>query len=644
MKPWIATGLMLGLSWLVQPSSCCAQADNVFGGAEPVAPGFGEPSSAPAISQSGAQASLPEDSHAVVRSLRNRPPQSAIEISRAILYMTRIERWDEVGRYLDQLAKLAIDEPMALQMERAAGLETWFQLARNADKLNEKQRAVATKVIDLSSGSSRNPATLQAAIQLLQAKDLIDRKRGVLAIQAAGESGLAAMLESVASSDTPPVPIMSETIATMGKEGEAALKAAIATSDQRSRERLMLLAARIPGSAYMSELTTALYTVSADSEAYRQIQKVLSPAGQALPEAAASQRYVLNQMQRQLHEFSISRREITSDSNSVWRWSPDGKRLITEYDDTPGVHLERAFQLAHLAIQLGRAAGSDSPLATAVILERNHRLSPIFEREPNALRNEFLPVAAFESIDYLGLVLEAAKKAELQAAELRSIQAIGWVLPKNPANASASIHRLSESVKLSPPPLRYASAISLGKRPDQDGGFEGRFAYEQTKLEMQRLESKPLALIVGGSVELRDGLSKHLSQLGVRAIGTSSARETLRVIQEPHPIEYVFIVDRVLEMSLSELVQRIRAFPRTSSLPLAIMADSIAAPQQAIMAVEDQPKIHYSSVTTNIDLTGALLRDMQRLSPIPPMDSVDRLAYRSLVEPVDSTVEPVEKR
>jgi CheY-like chemotaxis protein len=634
MKHLIASSLLLGLSWFGLTVSCCSQED-VFGGATPTAPGFGEPSTRPAALQSGAMTLLPEDSHAVVRSLRNRPPQTEIEISRAILYMTRIERWDEVARYLDQLGKLAIDESKALQMERAAGLETWFQLTHNSDKLNEKQRAVAAKVIDLSSGAARNPATLQAAIKLLHGKDLIERKRGVLAIQAAGESGLAAMLESVANADASPVPIMSEAIVTMGKEGEAALKAAIATSNSHSRERLLLLAARIPGAAYMSELMTSLYTVPSNSDVYQQISQVLSPTGQALPQAAASQRYVLNHLQAQLHEFTISRREITSVSNSVWRWSPDGKRLITEYDDTPGVHLENAYQLAQLAIQLGPMAGSDSPLATAVILERNYRLSPIFERDSNALRSEFFPVGAFDNIDYLGLVLEAAKKAELQAAELRTIQAIGLALPKNPANASVSIRRLSESVKLSSPPLRYASAISLGNRPDIKSGFEGRFAYEQTKREMQRLESKSLALLVGGSVELRDSLSKQLSQLGIRSIGTSSARETLRVIQEPQPFEYVFIVDRVVEMSLSELVQRIRAFPRTRSLPLAILTDAIVVPQQAILAEEGQPRIHYSAVTNNIDLTGALLNEMQRLSPIPRMDSVDRLLYRSLVEPDD---------
>ena len=632
MKQSIPLKLVFFVSWLWMPIECFAQADGIFGGTEPAPLGFGEPVAAVA-NPSGLTSSPLEDSHAVVRSLRRNPPQTEIEISRAILYMTRIERWDEVVRYLDQLAKRSIDESMAIKMERAAGLETWFKLSGDAGKLSEPQRAVATKIIDLSSAATRKPATLENAIKLLHSKELVDRKRGVLAIQASGETGLAAMLESVASSDAAPPSIMSETIITMRAEGEAALKAAIATSNSTARERLLLVAARVPGPAYMAELTTALYCITPQSDAYRQISKVLSPSGQALPEADASQRYALNQMQSQLHEFSVFRRETTTGANSVWRWSPDGKRLITELEDTASVHLERAYQLASLVIQLGPQAGGDTSLATAVVLERNHRLLPVLGLEQDAFRKEFQPIAASENLDYLGLVWEAAKKAGLQAAQLRAIQAMSLELPKNPKNASATVRRLSEAVKHSSPPLRYASVVALANRPDLDGGFEGKFAYDQTKQEMLRLESKPLALIVGGSVELRDSLSKHLSQLGVRSLGTASARETLRTIQETQPIEYVFLVDRVLEMSLSELVQRIRAFPRTSSLPLAILTDHVGSTQRAILADEGVQQIHYSSVTSNIDLTAALLKEIQRRSPIPPMDSIDRLLFRSHVEP-----------
>ena len=149
---------------------------------------------------------------------------------------------------------------------------------------------------------------------------------------------------------------------------------------------------------------------------------------------------------------------------------------------------------------------------------------------------------------------------------------------------------------------------------------------------MQNLEAKPLALLIGGSTELSDSLSSQLSLLGVRTLLAKSARETMRLIQEPQPIEYVFLVDRVLEMRLSEVIQRIRTHPRTRTLPLAVLTDQLGTTQRELLANEGVSRIHYWSVTTKLDLTAALLTEMRATSPIPKMESIDRITFRSILE------------
>jgi CheY-like chemotaxis protein len=178
------------------------------------------------------------------------------------------------------------------------------------------------------------------------------------------------------------------------------------------------------------------------------------------------------------------------------------------------------------------------------------------------------------------------------------------------------------------------AALALRQRPESESRFEGKLAYEQTIREMQSLEGKPLALVIGGSGDLRDNLSKHLSLLGVRTLGASSGRESLRLIQEPQPIEYVFLVDRVIDMSLSELVQRLRASPRTSWLPMAVMTDQIGPTQREILQDSRFQAIHYSTLTSNIDFTATLFSEMRQRSPLPRMDAIDRLSFRAIVEPV----------
>lgn len=627
------------------PQICFGQAENIFG-APGSDSGFGTPSSTTQTS-TGSSTKLPdEDRHVVVQSLRRNPPKTAEEISRAILYMTRIERWDEVGRYVDQLAKISIDETLALKMVRSGGLETWFKLSLQTNKLSETQRSTANKIIELSSGAIRNPTTLQSAIANLNSNELATRKRGVMAIQAAGESGLSALLESIVASDKPPVPIMSEAIITMGSEGESALKAAIGISNEKFREKLLWVATRIPGGTYMAELVSSIHSLSPESDTLHQIQKSLSPTGQALPELISSQRFVCDQMKSELNEFRIFRRDSTPSIHSVWRWSLDEKHLLTELDSTAGVHLERAFQLARLNVNLSTSASfqdtqskaqrlpSDLALATAIIFERHYRVSPSIDLEPIQLLHAFQPSNQIDNLDFLGQVWDVAKKEELLAAQLRIVQSIGVALKNNPANSAGVMSRLVEATKDSAPAIRYTAAVVLSQQPSATGNFEGRYALEQTTREILNLESKPQALLIGGSIELRDILSNQLSLLGVRTLSAKSARETLRLIQEPQPIEFIFIVDRVLEMHLSELVQRLRAHPRTRALPLAVLTDQLGTAQRTLLTNEGVSNIHYFSATTNLDLTSTLLNEMQRTSPLPKMDLIDRITWRSRFEPV----------
>ncbi|MDZ4850631.1 MAG: hypothetical protein SGI77_15200 [Pirellulaceae bacterium] len=632
--PFSLTLLSFLLSGLV-PMHAFGQPENIFGEPGAAAQPFGGISNATAVPSSVLTNKIVEESHVVVQSLQQRPPQNAIDISRAILYMVRIERWDEVGRYLNQLATLPLDATTASKMTRSVGLETWFKVGSNVEKVSEEQRALVHKILELSSGAVRSQTSVSNAISQLNSKELLDRKRGVLAIQGAGESGIAALLESVASSSKPAAPIVSELIITMGDEGKAALKASISTSDSIARERLLLIAARTPGNDYLAELMASVSVLPPTSPTYQVVAKVLAPSGQTLPSADAAQRLVLGRMEAQLKLYHSLRREATVKTYGVWRWSSDGKHLLSELDDAASIHLEEAYRLAYLAIQLAPHTSIDSPLATSIILERNYRIAPTIELDLPAFQRNFKPFEKSENLEYLGAVSDTSMKNGLLGSQLRSIQAIGNAIRKAPQNTATSMARLMAAVKNSPPAIRYSAASALTQLLDSDTKFEGRYTFEQTKQEMLELESKPLALVVGGASELRDALATQLSMLGIRTLESKSARETMRLIQKPNPIEYVFIVDKVLEMNLSELVQRLRTSPRTRLLPLAVLTDRISSDQRTHLEIEGFDDVHYFSVTHSRELTSALLDEMHETSPIPQMDSIDRITFRSIFEPLE---------
>ncbi len=612
------------------------QVEDVFG-APPAAAAPATVDQAAAVPPNdSSNASALREEHVVVQGLRQSPPETPFEIGRAILYMVRIGRMDEVGKYLDQLAKLNLDPATATKLERAAGWDTWLRLSTLPEGLTDAQRGVAKRVLDGASNAARDPAALERALGQLRSQALVDRKRGVLAIQSAGQSGLAALLQSVATTDELPTPIHSETIATLGPEGELALRAALQTSDAKAFERLIVLASRIPGSAYMAELATAFHRIPTQSEAHTFITRALSPAGQTLPQPTATHRFLMGQLDSELREYTILRRDATPATHSIWRWSSDGKRLVAELDDTAGIHLERSFQLARLVHFLNSAPDNDAALATAVILERHYRLTRQFLIDPSENASQIGSHAPPVTLDALGTLMDVAKRKGLMAAELRAMQwtRLHLAKPAQPDDRGAVLSRLADRAKTAPPPIRYTAVAAMTQFANDQTSLTGQYGYESTRREMQKLEALPLALVIGGAGNVRDALIQHLTQLGVRSLEASGSRDALRTLQDPQPIELIFIVDRTSEMRLSELIQRLRAVPRTADLPLAVMTDHVSADARTLLADEGVQGIHYASVTTNIEYTAALVREMYQRSPLPTMDAVDRLTFRSLVEPL----------
>lgn len=576
---------------------------------------------------------LPEN--AVVESLRARPPRTAIEVGRAVLYMARIERWDEAGRYLDQLGKAPIDGKLARTLVRTIGPGTLLRISSMTDELSKEQIAVARKITDLASETVRSLPAISEAIKLLHSDTLLDKKRGVLALQSAGEAGLMGLVESLLTNPDAPPPIVSEAIVTMGDDGKAALKAAMMTDRQDALERISLVAARIPGADYASELATALNILPSDSDSYKAIVKAFSPAGQPIPSAASAQRFVIERIEANLKELQLARGSEVVDTKVNWRLSPEGDKLIADGANMLDIYLERAYQFAVHAVRLGKVTKTDSSLAMAVILERDYRLNPTFTtsawltEKPNFLEShQSSPVL-------LASLFDVAKQFDLPCAQLRTVQQMSRVLKSGTDSASPILTRLSAAAKEASPPIRFSATIAwiAAEEAELDPARLAPAApIEACKKEMRNLDSLPLALVVGGDSEFREILSNQLSSIGIRSITAASARETLQLVQQSHPIEMVFIVDRVREMSLSELIQRLQAQRPTSHLPIAALTDSLKQSERNLLDFEKISDVYYSNLTTNVDLTATLVQSIKAKSILPEFDSVERVVWKSIVD------------
>jgi len=575
----------------------------------------------------------PNERSAVVRSLRMNPPRSAAELAKAIQLTARIRRWDEVGHWLDELKRLGVDETKASQMVQAVGTETFLSLVVREADLTEDQRGSVQKILDLANASASDPTRLRTHVLALLSQSKSERVQGFRALESAGHRGVKALIDYLLSEQAvAPNATMAEAFSLMGNPAFLAWQAAMLTSDARARGRLALLAARLGEPSLALDICTVANDNQVPEQVRQSLQKVVADRNKTIPNGAGIFRHAIDQLQQTLKDYQRIRWSDEADSFLSWQLSSDGRSVVEQPARESDLRWARAVQLASLALRSSAPADIESALAVAVQLEDSAKKSAGTSRfEEVAIE---LPATIRDSYEFGCLIWDAAEGANLASAQLLAIKNLArWVMPSTMPNAVRD--RLSRAAKSGYGPVRYEAASSLlralyagseeGKSELTELRFDGRNWLERILSEMRNLEGRPLALVVGGNSELKTHTRELLEAFSYRVIETSSASQTMGALRDLLPIESIFIVDKVLEMDLGQLVQRIRANPSTASCPIAILAASLSRGEHSV-ATSDT-RVVMGSVTPEQAGFADILRRMRIVTQAPQIDSANRIAW-----------------
>jgi CheY-like chemotaxis protein len=577
----------------------------------------------------------PNERSAVVRSIRSSMPSTATELAHAIQLMTKIRRWDEVQHWLDEVVRLGIDETKATQMVQTAGTQTFLSLMQADVEISASHRASVKQILDLANASALDPKRLRANVLLLQSPNKSDRIRAFRALQSGGNRGVAALIDHMLSEQaSAPNATMSEAFSLMGKSAFSAWQAAMVTPHADARGRLALLAARLGEPSLSIQLCSAADDAQMDNQVREELHRVAAERNKSIPSGPVIQRYALDQMQKSLDEFQRSRWVDDADAFTTWRLAPTGRSILEKPARVADLAWTRAVQLAHAALRLSESADIDSALAMAVLVEDAARQSPSASFEDVAAR---LPMVIKDSFEFGVLVWDASQKAELSSAQLHAVRNLSrWVRPNAIPNPVRD--RLAQALSSGYAAVRYEAAESLlrGMVVDQEDGttklvdfpFDGRNRLERILAEMRGLEGRPLALIVGGSTDLRTHTKGLLEAFSFRVTEAASATQTMSLLREGLPIESIFIVERVLEMDLGQLVQRVRANPATARCPIAILATSLSRGEHSVAAADSQ--VVLGSIPPEEAGFADILRRMNIVTQSPPLESAHRIAWSEI--------------
>ncbi len=599
-------------------------AQDPFGDTTPDVPSAGDTMPVPVNRSNTPKASdavtLPATDHPVVQALRDYPPRTSSEIARGMLHLYRLQQWEDLSYHLNHWMKMPLDSNTASKMVSEIGRDSWMALRSRSQGLTAEQSAWIEKVLSLSSNAALDPTLLQSYYQALKNPVAVDQKRGILGLEVAGPSGLALFINSVANDSSPANAAMIELFRRYGVAGRDAWKAYMTSEDATIRDRLVMLS-RNHVRELLPELLGHLHSGQASDTASKAIEKFLQDELQTVPNANDSIHYLQTKLRKSLDQYTAVRK--TPFSNNQEAWILRNGKVESELRDAMLVQLGSCYQLATQLQRTARSMEKDSAEAWAVLLEwelmTSANLMPIDQD------------GASDDAEFLSKVLVQAQSQNLPGAQLRTLQRLAG-FPTSVAQSttqsttqSPMILALDSGVSA----VRYAAATSLASQAGNEGYAGSHRAYESL-LEMLELQGEPLALIIGNHQDLCDHTSRLLNQMGYRSENVSTARDALRWVDLPHPIEMCVIVDQVSDMTFAQLVQRLRSHPRSSHIPVVLLADQVTDSQLAFL--QEETSIVRSFVPKDAAGFLEILRQVDARHRMVRPSAADRIAWKSMAQ------------
>jgi len=614
-------------------------------------PGFGTtPSLTPAALPSTRSALDPNETNAVVRSLRGNPPTTPKEFGKALDWMTRIRRWDETGAWLDEIAKLPLDGPSAIEILQSAGARAIGAIESNPKAFRPEHQQTIAKLRQLADQEIHSPANLQRHVIRLTSPDQAERLRGYDGLRAAGDSGIAAILNAVMRPNgLVPTPSMVEAYSLLGPQTTKAWQAAMTTQNIDSRERLIRLVNRSPQADMGPELLAALHDQSISQATRQGISDSLIARGKSIPNAKQSYEYAATILDRSLDQYRQLTKLNDVRTQTTWVLGEDATSVQPTSANAAELALARASQAAITTL---RSESSGDAVSAKAIVAMMEKLSHEGSRDLTASEHfqSLVPSTLRDSHEFACLIWDAAEQESLRGAKALAVSNLvrwqGKLMPPPVRD------RLVQAANSGDPQVRYPATIALMNSlldqrqlrtvstdsnverttltssvdRSEPAGFQGSSRVDFVGREMQRLMADPMVMIVGASPSPRSHMHQLVEQMGFRYVEASSVDDVFNTLRNATPVEAIFILDHLRDLDLGQLVQRIRINPSTSTVPIALLADSLSSLEHSV--ANSDPGVIVGSVPPTIDGFGDIVHRMDDVLGYPSTTAADRVGWK----------------
>lgn len=542
--------------------------------------GFGAPTTdvAPG-SVAEAAGSIEKETDPAVISLRESPPKTPKQMANGLTWMVRLKRHDEIARLLDLLKSKNWGLDQKAEVARTAGSAIWIKMLASGNELSAEHRTMVSELLRAPGQIARNPQWIDQWIDRLGSDRAGERRLAQLKLQDGSAASVERLVARLLDGDRQVEPAMlAATAMIFGQDGVDALRCACTVKDPVRASRVFQALAVLPGNDFSAEVGAGLVSRELPSEAQAALADTVLQKYGRIPTDEAIRSFLAKRFAEAVAEYQNARMSAGL-TNLVWRLSQDGNSVQRVSAPAEQRQLERLAQLAILRLQQQSAAADDRIEAETVLLQRAYKLDPQVEMAEVDPRLRAQLTSAEQSNSHWQQLFEKASEWQMHGAALRAIQ----LMADEASQVEPPVNFLSELLYDSRPIVRYAAIESLAKLDPQEN-YRGADRALEVALEMSQLGDGPRALVIGLQSDLRQATQQQLLQeLGSESTSANSAQAALLALDRDDPIELIFVVDRVSDMSLFEMLQRLRNSKKGHALPIAILTEDLYAHERSLV-------------------------------------------------------------
>lgn len=552
---------------------------NPFGGQPPVA----GPDPAAAPGEPAAQAASEDERNPVVLAIRDSNPTTPKELMFAIRSLFDIGRTDEAKKYLKNLLAANPDRAALVELQNEYGSAVFFQFSRD-HRLQPEGAELAKAVREAAYQAARDPARLNQLIR--QLSDPPRRYSALQELKAAGRAAVKPMLDALADpARADEHAAVRNGLAELGEPVVAPLIGALETSDARLRTQVIRTLGTIRAREAVRHLVGPFAMPGGEAE-------VRQAAGWALGQIVGdvpSERDVeifLDRQARKFYEGALPAAVDYEDMITVWRWDEQSKSPVSLRVPAKDAAIVEAAKLARQLYAIAPDNGDYLRLFLLTNLEAGVVTGTLMQPLPGSQASIFA-VAAAAGAEVVEDTFEHAIGDDRALAAVAAAAVLGEIGDASLLQSSGGQPRaLAKALRHGDRRLRFAAADAI-MRIDPQQPYAGSSFLAETLAFAARTVGSRRALVVHPRLSRARDLVGLLAQIGYESDAVSTGRDAFRLAARNPDFEFVLLSDSTDRPSVSETIDWFRRDPRTSKLPIAVIAREENLRESRLLAERD---------------------------------------------------------